>query len=393
MAAFIPFAVPDITQAEIDEVVDSMRSGWLTAGPKTARFERAFVEFLGGDVEAVAVSSATAGLHLALEALDVGPGDEVIVPVHTFTATAEIVCYLGATPVFVDVEAASLTIDPALVERAITTRTKAVIVVHYGGLACAMGTLTALARRYGLSIIEDAAHALPTTHRGRLVGALDSDATVFSFYATKTVTTGEGGMVTTGSLELARRMRTMRLHGIDRDVFDRYQGTRAAWRYDVVAAGYKYNLTDIAAAMGLQQLARAEAMRQRRAAIAAAYDAAFAQLPLQLPARPAAGDLHAWHLYAVRLTGALAGDRDRFIDRMQAAGIGCSVHYIPLHLHTYWRDTYRLLPSRFPVSTDAFNRLVSLPIYSGMSDEVVERTIEAATTALAPLDSRRHAYA
>lgn len=374
---FLPFALPDIGQAEIDEVVDALRSGWVTTGPKVAAFERAFRELVGAH-EAIAVNSATAGLHLALEALGLGPQDEILVPVHTFTATAEVVAYLGATPVFVDVEADTLNIDPVRAAEAVTDRTRAILPVHFAGLAADMGALLALAQRHGLRIVEDAAHALPATYRGDLVGTLASDAAVFSFYATKTVTTGEGGMVATRSPELARRIRTMRLHGIDRDVHDRYQG--GGWRYDVVAPGFKYNLTDIAAALGLHQLARAQAMRVRRAHIAAAYDAALADLPVRLPAQAENGDVHAWHLYTIRLDD--PARRDCFIETMRARGIGCSVHFIPLHLLSYWRERYHLRPEDFSVSTDAFGRLVSLPIYSKMTGADVARVIDAVHHAL-----------
>ena len=380
--AFIAFALPDLGDAEIEAVVATLRSGWITSGPRVARFETAFAEFLGGGVEAIAVNSATAGLHLALEALGIRAHDEVIVPVHTFTATAEVVSYLGARPVFVDVDADTLTIDVEQVARAITPRTKAILPVHYGGLACRMQPLIDLARQHGLAIVEDAAHALPTTERGRLIGTLGTDATVFSFYATKTVTTGEGGMVVTRSAPLAARMRVMRLHGINRDVFDRYQGRGSGWYYEVVAPGFKYNMTDLAAAIGLQQLARAWAMHQRRLAIAAAYDEAFADLPLVLPARSVPGDagasdIHAWHLYVVRLRDEAPIDRDHFIEGMRQCGIGCSVHYVPLHLHPFWRDAFGLTTDEFPVSTDAYRRLVSLPIYSKMDGEQVKRVIDA----------------
>ncbi len=373
---FIAFALPDLGEAEIDEVVATLRSGWITSGPRVARFEAAFAQFLGGAVEAIAVNSATAGLHLALEALGIRQGCEVIVPVHTFTATAEVVSYLGARPVFVDVEGDTLTIDAGHAAAAVTGHTRAIIPVHYGGRACRMEPLIALARRHGLAIVEDAAHALPTTERSRLIGTLGTDATVFSFYATKTVTTGEGGMVATRNATLAERIRVMRLHGINRDVFDRYHGRGAGWYYEVVAPGFKYNLTDLAAAIGVHQLGRAWAMHQRRLAIAQAYDEAFADLPVVLPAPPAAGDIHAWHLYALRLRDDAPLDRDRFIDDMRARGIGCSVHYVPLHLHPFWRDTFSLTPEQFPVSTDAYRRLVSLPIYSKMSAVDVMRVID-----------------
>lgn len=376
MNEYLPFALPDIGEAEVEEVVDSLRSGWITSGPKVARFERAFIEFLGGGIEAVAVNSATAGLHLVLEALGIRAGDEVVVPVHTFTATAEVVCYLGARPVFVDVDGDTLTIDTARIESALTPRTKAIMPVHYAGLACDMPAVQAIARAHDLRIVEDAAHALPTTSEGKLVGTLDTDAAVFSFYATKTIATGEGGMVATRSSAIAARTRVMRLHGINRDVFDRYQGKGSSWYYEVVAPGYKYNLTDVAAAIGLPQLARAWAMREHRAAIAARYDEAFAGLPVRLPARPRPGDVHSWHLYVLRLSDDAPIDRDRFIVAMQEAGIGCSVHYVPLHLHPYWRSTFDLKPEAFPVSTDAYRRMVSLPIYSKMTDADVSRVIE-----------------
>jgi dTDP-4-amino-4,6-dideoxygalactose transaminase len=238
MTDFLPFALPDVGEEEIAEVVDALRSGWVTTGPKTRRFETDFVEYLGGGIEAVAVNSATAGLHLAVEAAGIGPGDEVVTTTHTFTATAEVVRYLGADPVFVDIDPASYCIDVQAIEAAVTPRTRAIMPVHYAGYPCDMDAITTVARRHDLKIIEDAAHALPTLYRERLVGTLDSLATVFSFYATKTITTGEGGMVVTRDPAIARRARLMRLHGIDRDAFDRYTSSRPAWYYEVVAPGY-----------------------------------------------------------------------------------------------------------------------------------------------------------
>ena len=377
---YLPFALPDIGGSEIAEVVDSLRSGWITTGPKTKRFERAFAEFLGGGVETVAVNSATAGLHLALEALGIGTNDEVILPVHTFTACAEVISYVGARPVFVDVEPEGLTIDPAAVERAITSRTRAIMPVHYAGLACDMPAIMRIARAHNLEIVEDAAHALPTTvDGGRFVGTLDTTATVFSFYATKTIATGEGGMLVTRSSRIAERTRVMRLHGINRDVFDRYQGRQqtAGWRYEVIAPGFKYNLTDIAAALGLRQLERAHEMRDRRATIAAAYDRALQDLPLILPAHAPFGELHAWHLYVVRIWDEARLGRDELIEALGGVGIGTSVHYIPLHLQPYWRGRYELDAADFPVSNDAASRLVSLPIYSLMTDADIERVCAA----------------
>jgi dTDP-4-amino-4,6-dideoxygalactose transaminase len=384
---FLPFALPEIGEEEIAEVVDTLRSGWVTTGPKARRFEQDFAAFLGdesrGDVlHCVAVNSATAGLHLALEALGIGPGDEVITTTHTFTATAEVVRYLGADVGLVDIDPATLNIDAAAVEAAITPRTKAIIPVHYGGLAADMPAIHDIARRHGLRVVEDAAHALPTTCGGQLVGTLASDATVFSFYANKTITTGEGGMLVTRDAALAQRAKTMRLHGMSRDAFDRFTAKVPSWYYEVVAPGFKYNLTDIAAALGIHQLKRAHVFQQRREQLAAAYDEALAGLPVVRPPRPAPGDQHSWHLYVLRLADAAGIHRDRFIERLYDAGIGCSVHYTPLHLHPYWRDRYGLRAEMFPHSQHAYERMVSLPLYTRMTEADVERVAAAVRAAL-----------
>ena len=382
--AFLPFALPEIGEEEIAEVVDTLRSGWVTTGPKARRFEQAFVDFLGdASLQAVAVNSATAGLHLALEAVGVGPGDEVITTTHTFTATAEVARYLGADVKLVDIDPATLNIDVGQVEAALTPRTKAVLPVHYAGLAMDLPRLLAITHPRGIKVIEDAAHALPTTLGGQLVGTLGSDATVFSFYANKTITTGEGGMLVTRDATLAQRARVMRLHGINRDAFDRFTAKVPSWYYEIVAPGFKYNLTDIAAALGLHQLGRAQAFQRKREALARRYDEAFAGLPLLRPPRPAdAADLHAWHLYVVRLTDDTPIGRDAFIEQLFAAGIGCSVHYIPLHLHPYWRERYGLSPAQFPHSQHAYERMVSLPLYTRMTDADVQRVIDAVRRAL-----------
>ena len=375
---FLPYALPEICEEEIAEVVDTLRSGWITTGPKAQRFERDFAAFLGDEgLHCVAVNSATAGLHLALEALGVGTGDEVITTTHTFTATAEVVRYLGADVVLVDIDPATLNIDPALVEAAITPRTKAIVPVHYAGLAADMPALLAVAKRHGLKVVEDAAHAFPSTANGQLVGTLSSNATVFSFYANKTITTGEGGMLVTRDVALSARAKVMRLHGMNRDAFDRFTAKVPSWYYEVVAPGFKYNLTDIAAAMGIHQLKKAHAFAQRRAAIAAAYSVAFADLPVIIAPHAPEGELHAWHIYALRLTPAAPLKRDALIERLFEQGIGCSVHYIPLHLHPYWRERYRLEPAMFPHSQRAYECLVSLPIYSRMNDGDVQRVIAA----------------
>ena len=380
---FMPFALPEIGEEEIAEVVDALRSGWVTSGPKTRRFETDFSTFLGEPgLHSIAVNSATAGLHLALEALGVGPGDEVITTTHTFTATAEVVRYLGADVKLVDIDPATLNIDPAAVQAAITPRTRAIMPVHYGGLAADMRSLLEIAEQHGLKVVEDAAHALPTTCNGALVGTLASDATVFSFYANKTITTGEGGMLVTRDAALAERARIMRLHGMNRDAFDRYRSSVPSWYYEVVAPGFKYNLTDIAAALGIHQLKRAQAFQRQREHLATAYDEALRGLPLLLPPRPIAGDMHAWHLYVVRLTDDAGVSRDAFIERLFAAGIGASVHYIPLHQHPYWRDRYGLDAKMFPHSQHAYERMVSLPLYTKMNEGDVRRVAAVVRSAL-----------
>ena len=380
---FLPFALPEIGEEEIAEVVDTLRSGWVTTGPKARRFEADFSAFLGDEtLNSIAVNSATAGLHLALEALGIGAGDEVITTTHTFTATAEVVRYLGADVKLVDIDPATLNIDPAAVQAAITPRTKAILPVHYAGLAADMPAILAIARRHGLKVVEDAAHALPTTSGGQLVGTLASDATVFSFYANKTITTGEGGMLVTRDAALAQRARVMRLHGMNRDAFDRFTAKVPSWYYEVVAPGFKYNLTDIAAALGIHQLRRVRAFQQRRAQIAQQYEAGFAGLPLIAAPQAAAGEMHAWHLYVLRLADGAGVARDRFIVRLFDAGIGCSVHYIPLHLHPYWRDRYQLDAAMFQHSQHAYERMVSLPLYTRMSDADVRRVVLAVRQAL-----------
>lgn len=382
MENHLPFAVPDISDAEIHEVVDSLRSGWLTTGPKTRRFEQDFAEFIGGDCQAIAVNSATSGLHLALEACGVGPGDEVITSTYTFTATAEVIRYLGADPVFVDIDPHTLNMDPDAVARAVTGRTRVIMPVHIGGLSCDMDRILQIAQAHGLRVVEDAAHALPATWRGTLIGALASDATVFSFYATKTLVTGEGGMVVTRDEQLAARCRVMRLHGIDRDAFDRYTSERPAWYYEVIAPGFKYNMTDVAAAIGIQQLRRIHDLRSRREAMARRYDRAFADLPVDLPASCNGTDLHAWHLYVLRLREEAPIGRDEFITRMSERRIGTSVHFIPLHRQPYWRETYRLSPGDFPRAEREYARAVSLPIYTRMTDDDQDRVIRAVREAL-----------
>ena len=372
---FLPFARPDITEAEIDAVTQTMRSGWLTTGPNAAQFEQEFLDFLGAQGHAIAINSATAGLHLAFEAIGVRPGTEVLVPTWTFTATAEAVRYLGGHPVLVDVDPSTLCIDLEDAQRKVNQHTVAIAPVHFSGLAVPNGALTEFAQRHGLKVVEDAAHSFPTLNEGTLVGAHGHEATVYSFYATKTMTTGEGGMVVTPDEKLASRMRTMRLHGINRDVFDRYSSDKPSWSYEVVAPGYKYNLTDTAAALGRVQLRRTPELVARRTEIAGHFNEAFRDLPLTLPAQAPTDSSHAWHLYVIRLTDEAPVDRDLFIELMAKHGVGTSVHFIPLHLQPYWRDSYSLSPQDFPVASREFKHVVSLPIFSAMSDADVDQVV------------------
>ncbi len=382
--AFLPFAKPAIGEEEVAAVVKTLRSGWLTTGPVTKAFEQDFAGFVSVP-HAVAVNSATAGLHLALEAIGIGPGDKVLTTPYTFTATAEVVRYLGATPIFVDVDPDGFNIDPTKLAEAARAHpeAKAIIPVHFAGQSCDMASIMDIARAHSLRVIEDAAHALPTTYDGQVIGGI-GDITVFSFYATKTITTGEGGMAVTRCEKLAKRMQTMRLHGISRDVFDRYTSSnKATWYYEVVAPGFKYNMTDMAASIGRCQLRKAGSFQQEREAIANRYNKAFANLPVVRPENQCPQDTHAWHLYVLRLElDRLSISRDVFIERMREAGIGTSVHFIPLHLQPYWRDTYDLKPQDFPVALEVYERCVSLPIWPGMTNGEIERVISAVSSIL-----------
>lgn len=377
MTDFIPFAKPSIGEDEIAEVSDSLRKGWVTTGPKAKRFETDFARYIGDGVEAVALNSATAGLHLALEALGISEDDEVITTPYTFTATAEVVRYLGADPVFVDIDPATLNIDVDSIEAAITEKTRAILPVHFAGLSCNMDEILAIARKHDLKVVEDAAHALPGRYKQQLIGTLESDATVFSFYANKTITTGEGGMLVTRNGGLAERCRAMRLHGINRDVFARYASDKPSWFYEVIAPGYKYNLTDIAASIGIHQLKKADLFQQQRERQAAVYLRELAALPLRMPAVAPQGWQHSWHLFVIRLTGDAPVSRNEFIEKMAQQNIGCSVHFIPLHIQPYWRDRYNFKPDDFPRAREAYEGAVSLPLYPRMTAAEQQRVIDA----------------
>jgi len=370
----VPFFRPAFDEREYRAVEEVMRSGWITTGERAQEFERRFAEYVGAE-HAVAVNSCTAALHLALAAEGIGPGDEVITSPYTFVATVEAICYLGAKPVLVDIDRATRNVDPSRIEEKITERTRAVVPIHIAGLPCEMEPILAIAKRHGLAVIEDAAHALPASYRGRRIGSVGR-ATAFSFYATKNLTTAEGGMITTDDPALAARYRRMALHGIDADGWKRYRkGGR--WFYSVTEMGYKYNLTDIAAAIGLVQLQKLDGFDHRRQEISQQYSREFAAFPqFELPFRPQK-DHHAWHLYILGIAKGSPVSRDELIRRLTERNIATSVHFIPVHLHPYYA---RLLDHRtgdFPQAEAAFEGAVSLPIYPGMTAVDVERVISA----------------
>jgi dTDP-4-amino-4,6-dideoxygalactose transaminase len=370
----LAFHVPDVGDEEIAEVLDVLRSGWLTTGPKTRDFEREFAAMVGAK-HAVAVNSCTAALHLALEAAGIREGDEVLVPTMTFAATAEVVTYFKAKPVLIDCVQNTLNLDPNRIEQAITTKTKAIIPVHFAGHPCDMDQILSLAHAHGLRVIEDAAHALPARYNGKMVGSI-GESTCFSFYATKNITTGEGGMLTTDNPEYATRARMMSLHGLSRDAWNRYS-TEGSWYYEILSPGFKYNLTDIAAALGLAQLKKCDRFWKTRERYAALYHEGFRDMPEIVCPQASPNVQHAWHLYAIQLElDRLRISRNEFIHRLQQAGIGCSVHFIPLHLHPYYSETLGYRANDYPVASRIFQRILSLPLYSKMTETDVARVIE-----------------
>ncbi len=364
-ADFLAFSPPAIGEDEIAEVVDALRSGWITTGPKAHRFEQEFAARLGAP-GALGLNSCTAGLHTALATFGIGPGDEVITTPMTFAASVNVIEHVGARPVLVDVDPETLNIDPAAVERAVTPRTRAILPVHFAGHPAELDPLAELAARHRLSIVEDAAHALPASYRGRPIGS-GTNPVAFSFYATKNLTSGEGGMLT-GVSGFLERARMLSLHGMDRDGWKRY-AKGGSWFYEIVAPGFKYNMTDIQAALGLAQLRRLSAMQQRRCEVVALYNAAFCDSDaLELPAERAHVE-HAWHLYVVRLRlEALRIDRAQVIRELAERNIGTSVHFIPVHLHPWYRERYGFVPGQFPVAYGSYLRTVSLPLHPGLTD-------------------------
>jgi dTDP-4-amino-4,6-dideoxygalactose transaminase len=375
--ANIPCFRPVVGEQEIEAVTAVLRSGWLTTGAKAREFEQKFAAFLGDAVEAVGVTSATAGLHLAAEACGIGPGDEVLVPTLTFTATASVIRYLGAEVVLVDVDQKTRTIDLEHAARVVTPRCKAIMPVHFGGYPCDMIAVLDFARRHNLKVIEDAAHAMPAHRSGRLIGTWESDACVFSFYATKPITTGEGGMIVTRDPKIAARARVMRTHGLNRDSFDRFSKVGASWEYDVVAPGFKYNLTDVAAAVGVVQLDRARDLQSGRQRAAERYLGRLADLPIDCPAPPPSDSLHSWHLFPIRIHEAAPIMRDDFIAALTELGIGTSVHYRPLHQMAYWKHRYSFKPEDFEEADRYFSGAVSLPLFPTMTYQEVDRVVDA----------------
>jgi dTDP-4-amino-4,6-dideoxygalactose transaminase len=373
-AEFLPFAPPVIGEEEIQEVVDTLRSDWITTGPKTKRFETEFAAYLEAP-GALALNSCTAGLHTALATLGVGPGDEVITTPITFTASVNVIEHVGARPVLVDVEPDTLNIDPAAVLTAVTPRTRAILPVHYAGHPVDLDAIHDVARGVSATVIEDAAHALPARYKGRWIGSGQNPVS-FSFYATKNMTTAEGGMLT-GAPDFLERARVLSLHGMSRDAWNRY-GKGGTWRYEVLAPGFKYNMTDIQAALGLCQLRKLASFQERRREVVRAYGEAFRDdVALELPVERADVE-HAWHLYVLRLVpGALRITRDRFIDELTARNIGTSVHFIPIHMHPYYRQKYGYTPDRFPVALANFDRMLSLPLSAKLSDQDVADVIDA----------------
>lgn len=371
---FLSYNPPTIGEDERAEVMDTLQSPWVTTGPKTKAFEGALQEYLQAP-SVVALNSCTAGLHVGLLALGVGPGDEVIVPAMTFCATANVVEHVGARPVLVDVAPDTLTLSPEAVRAAITPRTKVLLPVHYAGHPAEMDELDALAARHGLAIFEDAAHAISTRYKGRMVGSR-SNLAAFSFYATKNLTTVEGGCLT-GDPALVEKSRIIGHHGMNRDAWKRFDRS-GSWYYEVVLPGYKYNMTDVQAAIGLRQLKRLGGFQKRRREVVARYEAGLKDLAaLELPVeRPWAES--SWHLYVVRLkAGALRIDRNAFIDELKNRNIGTSVHYLPVHMHPFYRDKYGYRPEDNPVAADSYTRMLSLPLHAGLADQDVDDVIAA----------------
>ncbi len=370
----IPFFKPQIDEETIESVAEVLRSGWLTMGPKCIEFEEAFAKYIGCK-HAIFVNSCTAALHLCLAAIGLEPGDEVIVPTMTFVATAEVVQYFYATPVLIDCRKDTLCIDETLIEAAITSKTRAIMPMHYGGHPCEMDTILAIAKKHGLKVIEDAAHCLPAYYKGRMVGTI-GDATCFSFYANKCITTGEGGMITTDNDEIAEKCRIMRLHGMSKDAYKRF-GKGGTWKYDIVMRGYKYNATDMAAAIGLGQLKRVDEFWQGRKRVARKYQSLFENIKNVILSTELSSCQSSWHLFTIRLDQTIQSKRDEIIQSLASLGITTSVHYTPIHCFSNQKSN-----KKYSQAEKESLREISLPIYPGLSDteiQYVAQAIEKAT--------------
>ncbi len=372
---FIPFAKPYIRKEEEEAALRVLKSGWLTTGPETKAFEKEFKEYTGVK-HAIAVNSATSGLHLCLEALNIKQGNLVATTPYTFTASSEIIHYLGAKPYFVDIDEDTYNLDTALLEKAVKNNNiSAILPVHIGGLPCNMEQVTNISRKYNVPVVEDAAHAFPVKTKTGFLGT-QSDAGVYSFYANKTITTGEGGMIATNREDIAKRMRIMGFHGIDRECWDRYTEKKASWKYEILEPGFKYNMPDIAAAIGRVQLKRAESLLNMRKEIAEMYLKSFSEIDFLK--MPAVSEDHAWHLFIIRVCEEkLTIRRDEFINRINEKGIGTSVHFIPLHIMPFYKNKYGFKQEDFPVSYNNYLNSISIPIYPGLTKEQVNYIIES----------------
>ncbi len=373
---FIPYNVPDITDAEISEVVDTLKSGWIAKGPRTVKFEKEFAEYLGAK-HAVAMNSCTAALHVALAAKGIGPGDEVITTPMTFASTANTIIHVGATPVLADIDYRTGCIDPDEIEKKITPKTKAIVPVHYSGQVCDLDRIYEIADRHGLFVSEDAAHALWSRYKGRLIGNRLRGTASYSFYATKNLTTGDGGMLVTDDDEIAERARVLAGQGMSQNAWNRY-AKGGTWKYDIVEAGYKYNMFDIQAALGLIQLRRLEEMQEKRLKIADRYQKAFGAIDAVDPPFVPEYATHCWHLYVLRVVPELLTiDRDRFIVELNERNVGTSVHFIPVHNMSLYRNRFGYKESDLPNAQKHFERIISLPLYPSMTDEEVQYVIDA----------------
>lgn len=372
---FLPAFRALIGESEINEVIDTLKSDWLTMGPKTRMFEEMFREYIGCE-HAIAVSSCTAGLHLSLASAGIGDGDEVITSPYTFTSTANVIVHQRARPVFVDVEKDTYNIDTDKIDDVVSRKTKAIIPVHYAGQPCEMDRIVEISKKYGLVIIEDAAHAIGASYKNRKIGTI-GDLTSFSFYATKNITTGDGGMVVTDNDELAEKIRALRLHGMSRDAWKRYTA-KGSWFYEILYPGYKYNMTDIQASLGIHQLKKLDVMQKRREEMAAIYNEAFADMHEIIIPKVKDDIKHAWHLYAIQINkDSLTIDRSQFIEILRAENIGTSVHFIPLHLHPYYRNRYGFKRGDFANAELLYESEISLPLYPKMTNDDVGDVIEA----------------